>query len=95
MCPIYQGVASSNNGPFFATVKHARDLNRLFKDDEERRKKQLTARYTFSLDKPRHENAGQIAMSFEQIGAATILEAFDLRSKILICFCNRPCVTKK
>jgi hypothetical protein len=34
-------------------------------------------RIHFRGDKPLHENAGQIGMSFEQIGAVTILEALD------------------
>jgi hypothetical protein len=66
-------------------------FDRLLKDDEERRKKQLNATCTFSWDKPLHENAGQIGLSFEQIGAVTILEAFDWRSNILICCRNPRC----
>jgi len=54
-----------------------------------------TPRIHFRGDKPLHENAGQIGMSFEQIGAVTILEALDWRSNILICCRNRPGVTEK
>ena len=72
-----------------------RDSNLLLKDDEERRKTQLNARYTFSWDKPLHENGWQIGVSLEQIGAVTILAVFDCRSNILICCRNRPDVTKE
>lgn len=54
-----------------------------------------TPRIHLRGDKPLHENAGQIGVIFEQIGAVTILEAFNWRSNILICCRNRPGVTKK
>jgi hypothetical protein len=49
----------------------------------------------FPADKPLHENAGQIGVSFEQLGAVTILEAFDWRSNILICYRNRQVLLRK
>lgn len=54
-----------------------------------------TPRIHFRGDNPVHENAGQVGVSFAQIGAVTILEEFDWRSNILMCCRNRPGVTKK